>query len=272
MSEYPILDRVGPVPIYLQIESWMRVQIATNAWPARFKLKAEVDLAAELDVSRGTVRKAYADLIAEGLLTQTHGRGTFVSPHVVEQPLADRLVTFSEDLISKGIPFETRVIEQAILRAQGRVATLLRVPTGAEVFYLRRVRLVEGEPLILLNNYVEYAHCPGIETTDFAAERLFHVLEERYQLRLENGQRTFQAIAADDEVAQVLEMEAGDPVMHVEQQALLEDGTVIECSDIWLSGDRFRLVAAVSRPGRNGLGIGMTVLPDAAQSATFIYQ
>ena len=109
MAEYPDLDRTGPAPIYLQIETWIREQIAAGAWPPRFKLKAEVDLATELDVSRGTVRKAISDLMAEGLLTQTHGRGTFVSPHVVEQPLADRLVTFSEDLISKGIPFETRV-------------------------------------------------------------------------------------------------------------------------------------------------------------------
>ena len=76
------------------------------------------------------------------------------------------------------------------------------------------------------------------------------MLEERYQLRLENGQRTFQALAADEEVAQLLQMEAGDPVMHVEQQAYLDDGTVIECSDIWLSGDRFRLVAAVQAPGQ----------------------
>lgn len=261
MIKYPQLDRVGPVPIYIQVESWIREQIATGAWPARFKLKAEVDLATELDVSRGTVRKAMADLIAEGLLTQTHGRGTFVSPNVVEQPLADRLITFSEDLISKGIPFQTRVIEQGVIAAQGRIATLLHIQPGADVFYLRRVRLVDGEPLIMLNNYVVYGRCPGIDAIDFASERLFQVLEERYKLRVENGQRTFQAIAADDEVAQLLAMEEGDPVMHVEQQAFLEDKTVIECSDIWLCGDRFRLVAAVKRPGAGNLGLAMAVVP-----------
>ena len=122
----PALDRTGPTPLHAQIKDWIKGQIESGAWPPRFKLKAEVDLAAELNVSRGTVRKAIADLIAEGLLTQTHGRGTFVSPHVVEQPLADRLVTFSEDLISKGIPFETKVLEQAVVQAQGRVAAMLR--------------------------------------------------------------------------------------------------------------------------------------------------
>ena len=260
----PALDRTGPTPLHAQIKTWIEGQITSGAWPPRFKLKAEVDLAQDLNVSRGTIRKAIADLIADGLLTQTHGRGTFVSPHVVEQPLADRLVTFSEDLISKGIPFETRVIEQAVTPAQGRIAAMLRIAPGAEVFYLRRVRLVEGEPLILLNNYVVYARCPGIEKFDFTTARLFQVLEDHYHLSLENGRRTFQAIAANHDVAQRLAMAQGDPVMHVEQQALLEDNTVIECSDIWLSGDRFRLVAAVSRPGRAAIGMTVAVVPNDA--------
>ena len=120
-----------------------------------------MDLAAEPAVSRGTVRKAIAELIAEGLLIQTHGRGTFVAPHVVEQPLADRFVTFSEDLISKVFPFETRLLDQIVLTARGHVAALLQVKPGAKVLYLRRVRLVDEEPLILLHNYVVYAAAPA---------------------------------------------------------------------------------------------------------------
>ena len=234
MQPYPVLDRTGPAPIYLQIEAWVREQIAVGIWPARFKLKAEVDLAKDLGVSRGTVRKAITELMAEGLLIQTHGRGTFVAPHVVEQPLADRLITFSEDLISKGIAFETRVIEQAVITPKGRVAAQLELRPGAKVFYLRRVRLVDGEPLILLNNYVVYAACPGVEAIDFTSERLFQVLEERYDLKLARGRRTFQAQAADRETAHLLEMAQGDPVMNVEQLAFLEAGAVIECSDLWL--------------------------------------
>ena len=257
---FPV-DRRGPDPIYHQIVAWIRDQIAAGAWPPRFKLKAEVDLAAELAVSRGTVRKAIAELMAEGLLTQTHGRGTFVAPHVVEQPLADRFVTFSEDLISKGVPFETRLLDQVVLAARGHVAALLHVQPGAKLLYLRRVRLVDDEPLILLHNYVVYERCPGIESVDFATERLFQALEERYGLRLVAGHRTFQAQGADREVAHLLGRAPGDPVMHVEQQTFLEDGTVIECSNLWLSGDRFRLSADVSRTGKGNLGVSLALRP-----------
>jgi DNA-binding GntR family transcriptional regulator len=267
---YPALDRTGFTPIHAQIKRWMEEQIRTGVWPARFKLKAEVDLARDLDVSRGTVRKAISDLIAEGLLTQTHGRGTFVTPHVVEQPLADQLVTFSEDLISKGIDYETEVLEQVVTAAKGRIAALLNVAPGERVFYLKRVRRVEGEPVVFLNNYVVYAKCEGIERADFTAERLFQVLEEGYQRKLVRGQRTFQALAAGAEVAALLNMSEGEPVMHVEQLTFLEDGTVIECSELWLRGDCFRLVAAVSRAGKGNLGLAVSVIASAAPGTNHV--
>lgn len=260
---YPHLDRTGPTPIHAQIRMWMEEQIHTGVWPARFKLKAEIDLAQDLEVSRGTVRKAISDLIAGGLLTQTHGRGTFVAPQVVDQSLADRLVTFSEDLISKGIAYETQVIERSIIPAKGRIAARLDIAPGKRVFYLKRVRSVDGERVIVLHNYVVYAACPGIEAVDFVAERLFQVLEERYQLKLMRGERTFQAQAASIEVADLLGMAAGDPVMHVEQLTYLDDGAIIECSELWLRGDWFRLVAAVRRTGRGNLGLAVSVIPGA---------
>lgn len=258
----PNLDRTGPEPIYLQLEEWMRHQIASGAWPGRFKLPAEVDLASELGISRGTVRRALEDLATEGLLTRTHGLGTFVSPRVVEQPLADRLVTFSEALIFQGIPFETRVIDKAVIPAKGHVAAMLGLPTNTRTFFLRRVRLVAGDPLILLDNYVVYDRCPGVERLDFTRLRLFEVLEERYGLRLENGRRNFQAQAADRETALRLNMKPGEPVMYIEQLAYLDDGTPIEFSDIWLSGDRFRLTAAVKRTDIPRVGLSMSLLPN----------
>jgi DNA-binding GntR family transcriptional regulator len=259
---YPILDRTGLTPIHSQIKEWIERQITLGVWPPRFKLKAEVDLAKELQVSRGTLRTAIGELIAGGLLMQIHGRGTFVAPRVVEQPLAERLVTFSEDLISKGIVYETQVLEQAVLPAKGKAALRLNLTASEQMFYLKRVRLVGEERVIVLHNYVVWASCAGIETLNFTKERLFEVLEETYQLRLMRGERTFQAQAANAEVAALLNMAEGEPVMHVEQLTYLDNGDVIECSEIWLRGDCFRLVAAVNRVGKGNIGLALAVSAD----------
>lgn len=259
---YPSLDRTGPTPIHSQIRAWIEEQITLGVWPPRFKLKAEVDLAQDLQVSRGTLRKSIGELIADGMLMQIHGRGTFVAPRVMEQPLAERLVTFSEDLIGKGIAYETQVLEGAVVSARGKMAAKLNLAPSEQMFYLKRVRLVGGEPVIVLHNYVVQATCPGIENFNFITKRLFEVLEESYQLRLMRGERTFQAQAANAEVATLLNMAEGEPVMHVEQLTYLDNGDVIECSELWLRGDCFRLVAAVNRVGKGNIGLAMAVATD----------
>ena len=256
----PELNRSGPRPIYRQLKEWMQQQILNGAWPENFKLKAEADLAAELAVSRGTVRKAIGELIGEGLLTRSHGRGTFVAASMLEQRLAERLVTFSEDLISKGIPFETRVLEQAVIKAPGRVASLLSVQPGHKVFFLKRVRMVDQEPLILLHNYVVYERCPRIEKINFSHYRLFEALEEVFGLSLDYGQRSFEAQVAGKEVAALLNLTRHDAVMYIQQLTYLREGPVIEFSDLWLRGDRFKLSALVKRNDLSTSGISVSVL------------
>ena len=261
----PALDRSGAAPIYLQLKEWMRKQIVSGAWPAGAKLTAEADLAQELDLARGTVRKSIEDLIADGLLIRTHGRGTFVAPHPVDQPLAERLVTYSEVLMAQGIAFTTEVLEASVLHGPPPpVAAQLACSEYEPTFFLRRVRRVDGEPVILLHNYVLIRHCPGIEQIDFTARRLFEALEENYALKLERGHRLFQALDANEETAALLEIEEGAAVMYMSQVTYLSDSQPIEYSDIWLRGSSFRLSAALQRDA--GAGMRIMVLTNRAGS------
>ncbi|MCZ7567388.1 MAG: GntR family transcriptional regulator [Ardenticatenaceae bacterium] len=242
------VERAGPVPIYQQIKEWIYQQIVQGHWPEHYKLPAEVDLAIQLGVSRGTVRKAIADLIAEGMLVSIHGRGTFVaSTSTLEQSLAQHLVTFSEELMSRGISFETTVLERGVIRPPERIASLLALSPDGTVFSVKRVRSVAQTPLILLHNYVVYDRCRGIEFVDFTRYRLFEVLEKQCGLKLDWGRRTFQAQVAGSEVQRILNLDECAPVVYLEQLVYLSDGSPIELSDVWVRGDRFRLSATVQR-------------------------
>ena len=241
------IDRSVPVLVYQQIMSWIRQQIESGKWPEHYQLKSEIDLSAELGVSRGTLRKAITDLIEEGLLIRLHGRGTFVASQTLEQPLADNLISFSEDLIRKGLSFDTRVLEQKLIQPSEEIASLLDIPGGDDVFFLNRVRSVENTPIVALNNYVVAQNCPGIQAVDFTTHRLFEVLESHYRLDLSWGQRTFQAKMAGETIAHLLNLTPQDPVLYVEQAVYLRDDTPVEFSQIWFRGDSFRLSAIVDR-------------------------
>lgn len=241
------ITRDTPDPIYRQISAWLTQQIASGSWPEHYKLKSEVDLASQLGVNRGTIRKAIEELIEQGQLVRIHGRGTFVAGKTLEQPLAERLVAVSEDLQAKGIPFETHVLEQAIGYATGRIASLLGVDETSPVFLLRRVRYVRREPLIVLHNYVVAELCPGIAELDFAVHGLFETLEQCYHLPLDWGRRYFQAQSATHEIAELLDIVACDPVMYLEQLTYLKTGEPLEFSEGWIRGNRFRLSSTLKR-------------------------
>jgi GntR family transcriptional regulator/MocR family aminotransferase len=80
------LDRDGPVPLYRQIQQFLREQIRSGALPSETRLPASRKLATSLGVNRITVSNAYAELEAEGLVYGRRGSGTFVAPPLAALP------------------------------------------------------------------------------------------------------------------------------------------------------------------------------------------
>lgn len=74
-----LLSPGSPRPLYLQLADHLRRQIETGAWPPEYQLPPEIELAAQFEVGRGTVRQAMALLVNQGLLQRTAGKGTFVA-------------------------------------------------------------------------------------------------------------------------------------------------------------------------------------------------
>ncbi|KXK20809.1 MAG: GntR family transcriptional regulator [Chloroflexi bacterium OLB15] len=243
----PKIERSGPIPIYQQIKDWMRHNIHEGTWPEHYQLQAEDELAAELNVNRGTLRNAIKSLTDEGLLIRIHGKGTFVAGKKVEQPLAETLITFSEGLIQQHIAYTTSVLRQEIICADEEMAAIFKVSVEEPLLCLQRVRYVEHKPIIFFTNYTPVKYFPQIELKDFAHRRLFDVMEYDYRVKISWAQRYFEACVADAQVASALDISVGDPVMYGKQITYSESNIAIEASDIWIRGDSFRLSATVLR-------------------------
>ena len=66
-------------PMYLQIMEQIRARIAAREWPAGKELPSIRALAAALNVSVITIKRAYLDLENEGVIVTRHGKGSFVA-------------------------------------------------------------------------------------------------------------------------------------------------------------------------------------------------
>ncbi|MBB2910738.1 GntR family transcriptional regulator [Streptosporangium becharense] len=235
------------MPLHAQISEQVRARIATGEWPPHYRLPPEPDLAGAFGVSRGTLRRAMQTLLAEGLLVQIRGRGTFVTSAAIEPSIAQKLHSLSEDFAQQGIPFTTEVLDQRVVPAPRPVAALLDLPQDTPLFLLRRRRHTASGPVALFVNYVRVDVCPGIEEVDFSTETLFATIEGKYGLRIETGRRTFSAQAADGEVAAALGMAPGRPVLYLEQVTYLDDRRPVEYSDVWIDSDLLKVSSLLTR-------------------------
>jgi DNA-binding GntR family transcriptional regulator len=246
-AEQPGLDRAAPESLHAQISDAMRLTIASGGWPKHHKLKAEPELARELGVSRGTLRRALTTLTEEGLLKQVPGRGTFVTETLIEPAVAQRLSTLSEDFARQGISLDTEVLEASLVDPPESIGRLMRLPKFTKVLRLVRIRTTESRPIALLHNYVRTDLARDIEKVDFTGTSLFGVLENEYQLKIGNARRTFSAQAATDEVAAALHVPPGAPVQYLEQLTFLTDARAIEYSDVWIDSASLRVVTLLTR-------------------------
>ena len=72
------LDRQSSIPLYQQIETYLRQGIISGSLAADTRLPASRQLARDLGVNRITVENAYAELETEGLIYSRMGSGTYV--------------------------------------------------------------------------------------------------------------------------------------------------------------------------------------------------
>ena len=63
-----MLDKQSAIPIYIQIEEFLKEQIMQGMYPVKSLIPSERDLSDFFGVSRMTVRQSITNLVKDGLL------------------------------------------------------------------------------------------------------------------------------------------------------------------------------------------------------------
>ena len=245
---YPKINPQGPVPINQQIANWMRNNIQSGLWKENHQLIAETQLAKNLNVSRGTVRKAIETLIAEKLLIRRHGKGTFVNKRVILQHNPYwRLSGFSRDLISQGIPYSTEVLLKEIIRPDREIAHLLKIEQHHLIYHMQRLRKIKNQPVLLIENHIIYDRCQGVEKIDYNRKQFYTTLENQFQIQFSWARRTYQATTADKSLSNTLDLKTGSSLMYLEELYHDEKDEPVEYTRAWIDGEIFHITTTIRR-------------------------
>lgn len=233
-------------PRYYQIMTALREQITTGSLRSGDLLPSERELCTHFGVSRLTVRQALSELAREGWLVRMQGRGTFVTRPKVVQALV-KLTSFTEDMILRGMAASGRMIDAGVHRADPGIVETLHLPLGANVIVLRRLRFADQEPIALEESFLPHARFVDLLDHFDGTQSLYEVLRKRYGVRLGHAYQSLEATVASGEVAPLLDVKPGAPLLLLERHTLDVEGTDVEFVRSLYRGDRYRFYANLVR-------------------------
>jgi GntR family transcriptional regulator len=230
----------GHGPLYRRLERQIAAAIEAGTLAPGDALPPERDLARMTGLSRVTVRKAVAALVASGALVQRRGSGTFVAPRVerVEQSLS-RLTSFSEDMARRGKTVRSVWLERAIATPAPEEMMVLGLGAEDRVARLARLRLADGVPLAIERASLNEADLPD---PDAVGVSLYAALAERGRRPVRAIQRISATnLAAAD--ADLLGVPPGAAGLRIERVSYLAEGRVLEFTRSLYRGDAYDFVA-----------------------------
>lgn len=215
-------------PLYRATRARLLEALAAGTYHPGQALPPEKDLAARYGISIGTLRKAVDALVDEGILIRQQGRGTFVAQHD-----RDRLLYYFFHVVAHDGGKQYPVVElQAFSRgaATAEEAGKLGLEPGAPVLRVRNRLSLAGVPVMVDDIALSAARFPRLTEARVRGRpsTLYHLYQAAYGVTVVRTSERLRAVPAPPQVAALLGLRKGAPVLMIRRVALDYRGEPIE--------------------------------------------
>lgn len=231
---------MSPPALWTALRDQLAADIAAGRHAPGDRLPSEAELAARFGVNRHTLRRALADLAAQGLVQARRGAGVFVTARITDYPIARR-TRFSDTLLGAGRTPDRRILRLTVEPADGREAQALQIAPGAPVHVYEGISLADGVPLSLFRSVFDATRLPDLGaglrrlnsvTAALAASGVGDYTRRSTRLTAE---------AADPVQAGHLRLRPGAPLLRAVAINVDPDGRPVEFGRTWFAGERVQL-------------------------------
>ncbi len=240
--------RDGQGPRYRQLARHISQAIADGRLPLNSQIPPERDLAELADISRVTVRKAIAQLVADGLIEQQRGAGSFVreSGPRHQQSLSS-LVSFTESMAARGKTSASAILARGLFTPSPDEMMALGIAANDRVSRIARLRSADGVSMAIENSSLPVDILPDPDRVDMS---LYDVLRTDGCAPSRAIQRVT-AINCGAKDAERLGLTQGAAVLKIERTAFLENGRPIEFTRGLYRSDIYDFIAELRLDGGN---------------------
>jgi GntR family transcriptional regulator len=238
------LDHQSPVPLRAQVESLLRELVRQPEYQKGALVPDEVALAAQLGVSRGTVRAGISRLVFENILERKAGVGTRISSRNLESGIC-AWRSFTHEMAAKGIKVENFQQTFTNVEASPEAAEALQVTLGTKLWRLSRVRGWNAQPVLQSTSWFHpRLRLKGNEEFN---RPLYEVIETATDVRPHHAKEEFLAISANTTLAKALEINKGAPLL-LRRHTVFDAGSrAFEYAEIHYVSSRFTLTLDLRR-------------------------
>jgi GntR family transcriptional regulator len=234
-------DRVSEAA-YRILARELRAAILRDAYPEGTRLPTENELVEQHQLSRQTVRRAFQDLVSEGMVYRVPGRGTFPA---ARDGRYLRQFGSIEDLMGLSIDTELEVLAPLRRLVNIEAASRLRL-SGDSVYTIIYRRLHGGLPLCHTTVHVEPTLGSQLEKipqlTQLGAvskATVLSMIDARLESPIVEAEQSVTAAAATPSLAETLGCQPGDPLLLMDRMYLTADQKYVELAVSYFLPDHY---------------------------------
>jgi GntR family transcriptional regulator len=215
-----------PIPLYEHVKRLIAEAILVGEMAPGMVLPGEVTLATRYGVAVGTIRRALADLTADGMLTRRRKTGTMVTGRTPQHNLRFFFQFFrlhgKDGALLKS---EAEVISVVRRPAEAGEATHFGVEIDEPLISLHRVRRIDGKPVMHSHISLVSKRMPGFpEQPARVPKLLYRHLLDAYGIRISAVRESLTAAIATEEDRRLLSLCDPEAVMVIDEKAYDQSG------------------------------------------------
>jgi GntR family transcriptional regulator len=234
--------KINKTPLHLQARRHLLSLIENGTYQPGEQLPSEIDLAAQLGISRPTLREALLNLEQEGAIVRKHGVGTFVSSAWRSQLEGglERLESILALAARQEMTTQMRGLSVEQVLADEELAGRLDIASGTPLTCVRRTIVVKHRPAAYMVDYSPVTILPPEALGTSFSGSVLDLLMRRNSLHVHEALAEITAINADALLAEQLEVEPGQALLLLTETLFADDNTPIEFSRNYFLPDLFR--------------------------------
>lgn len=235
--------------IYKQIIRDLEKRIFNNEFPT-MRLPDERSLSTEYDVSRSSIKRALSRMAREGIVFKKRGSGTFINPLYLKSKSSFNYdegsnLGVTDSLKADGKKPGIKVLDFSVVPATTEMQTDLFLNPDDFVYQIRRLRLLDDEPIMIETGYIPIKIVPEL-TRDIVGKSIFNYVEKAKGQEITKSFLSITADPSNEEDQRLLGLKPNEPVGVMAGIFFMADGTPFEISNMRMHYKQMKYTTFVS--------------------------